>query len=123
MGCTPRRCPEYSHGPSTALKNAFDFLYCDWNNQSVGFVGYGGSRSARGVEILRQMVNNIELADSRAQGGLSVLATEDVARGSERLASVAALYQTTLILPRPYGRFEPAGGGRGCLRNPAQLRS
>src|ERR1700756_4657683 len=41
--------PEYNHGPSAALKNAIDFLHREWNNRSVGFVGYGGSGRARGL--------------------------------------------------------------------------
>ena len=64
--------PEYNHGPSAALKNAIDFLYREWNNKSVGFVGYGGNGGARAVEILRQVVSNLELADVRAQVGLSL---------------------------------------------------
>jgi NAD(P)H-dependent FMN reductase len=64
--------PEYNHGPSAALKNAIDYLYREWQNKSVGFVGYGGSGGARAVEILRQVVSNVELADVRAQVGLSL---------------------------------------------------
>src|SRR5258708_33307048 len=64
--------PEYNHGPSAALKNAIDFLYREWNNKAVGFVGYGGNGGARAVEILRQVVSNLELADVRAQVGLSL---------------------------------------------------
>jgi NAD(P)H-dependent FMN reductase len=64
--------PEYNHGPSAALKNAIDYLYREWNNKAVGFVGYGGNGGARAVEILRQVVSNVELADVRAQVGLSI---------------------------------------------------
>jgi NAD(P)H-dependent FMN reductase len=64
--------PEYNHGPSAALKNAIDYLYREWNNKSVGFVGYGGNGGARAVEILRQVISNVELADVRAQVGLSL---------------------------------------------------
>jgi NAD(P)H-dependent FMN reductase len=44
----------------------------EWNNKAVGFVGYGGNGGARSVEILRQVVSNVELADVRAQVGLSL---------------------------------------------------
>jgi NAD(P)H-dependent FMN reductase len=64
--------PEYNHGPSAALKNAIDYLYREWNNKAVGFVGYGGNGGARAVEVLRQVVSNVELADVRAQVGLSL---------------------------------------------------
>src|SRR5258708_7239668 len=33
--------PEYNHGIGGALKNAIDFLYQEWTNKAVGFVGYG----------------------------------------------------------------------------------
>src|SRR3984893_16128735 len=64
--------PEYNHGPSPALKNAIDFLHRECNNKAVGFVGYGGNGGARSVEILSQVVSNVELADMRAQVGLSL---------------------------------------------------
>ena len=64
--------PEYNYGFNAALKNAIDYLYREWNNKSVGFVGYGGNGGARAVEILRQVVSNVELADVRAQVGLSL---------------------------------------------------
>ena len=64
--------PEHNRSMPTALKNAIDFLYREWNNKSVGFVGYGGNGGARAVEILRQVVSNVELADVRAQVGLSL---------------------------------------------------
>src|ERR1700724_520200 len=37
--------PEYNYGPSAALKNAIDFLYREWNNETVQKVG-GSGRSA-----------------------------------------------------------------------------
>jgi NAD(P)H-dependent FMN reductase len=64
--------PEYNHGPPAVLKNAIDYLHAEWNNKSVGFVGYGGNGGARSVEMLRQIVSNVELADVRAQVGLSI---------------------------------------------------
>lgn len=64
--------PEYNHGPSAALKNAIDYLYREWNNKAVGFVGYGGSGGVRAIEHLRQIVSNVELADVRVTVGLSL---------------------------------------------------
>jgi NAD(P)H-dependent FMN reductase len=31
--------PEYSHGPSGALKNAIDFRYHEWSDKAAGFLG------------------------------------------------------------------------------------
>jgi len=61
--------------PSNARQGSQDrhvTLLIEWNNKAVGFVGYGGNGGARSVEILRQVVSNVELADVRAQVGLSL---------------------------------------------------
>lgn len=51
--------PEYNHGTSAVLKNAMDWVYQEWNNKPVAFIGYGGVGGARAVEQLR--LNSIEL--------------------------------------------------------------
>jgi NAD(P)H-dependent FMN reductase len=65
--------PEYNHGPSAALKNALDFLYKEWCNKSVGFVGYGAAGATRSIEMLRAICSNLELADVRVAVGLSLI--------------------------------------------------
>ena len=64
--------PEYNHGISASLKNAVDFLYKEWNNKAAGFVGYGASDGARGVEQLRLVMAELQVATMRAQVGLSL---------------------------------------------------
>jgi NAD(P)H-dependent FMN reductase len=64
--------PEYNHGTSGALKNAIDFLYKEWNNKAAGFVGYGSALGARAVEHLRLVMGELQVADVRAQVGLSL---------------------------------------------------
>jgi len=64
--------PEYNHSTSGALKNAIDFLYAEWNNKAVGFVGYGSLGGARAVEHLRLIAGELQLADVRAQVTLSL---------------------------------------------------
>ena len=64
--------PEYNHGTSGALKNAIDFLFKEWNNKSAGFVGYGGASGTRAVEHLRLVMGELQVADVRAQVGLSL---------------------------------------------------
>ena len=66
--------PEYNHSTSGALKNAIDYLYREWNNKAAAFVSYGSSASgARAVEHLRLIMGEVQIADVRAQLGLSLL--------------------------------------------------
>ena len=67
--------PEYNHATSGALKNAIDFLFAEWNNKAVGFVGYGSVGGARAIESLRLIVGELMMADVRAAVTLS-LATD-----------------------------------------------
>src|SRR5712664_4921352 len=64
--------PEYNHATSAALKNAIDFLYHEWNNKAAGFVGYGGAGGVRAVENLRLVMGELQVADVKAQVGISL---------------------------------------------------
>src|SRR5712672_2743206 len=64
--------PEYNHATSATLKNAIDFLYHEWVNKAAGFVGYGGAAGVRAVENLRLIMGEMQVADVRAQVGLSL---------------------------------------------------
>jgi NAD(P)H-dependent FMN reductase len=64
--------PEYNHATSGALKNAIDFLYHEWANKAAGFVGYGGAAGTRAVENLRLVMGELQVADVKAQVGLSL---------------------------------------------------
>ncbi len=48
---------EYNFGYPAPLKNALDFVYKEWNNKPVAFVGYGGiAGGTRAVQMLKQVV-------------------------------------------------------------------
>ncbi len=64
--------PEYNHSTSGALKNALDFLFTEWNNKAVGFVGYGSAMGVRAIEHLRQIVGELMMADVRHAVQLSL---------------------------------------------------
>jgi len=57
--------PEYNHGYSAVLKNAFDSLYAEWNNKPVAYVAYGSVGGARAVEQLRQVAIELQMAPIR----------------------------------------------------------
>jgi NAD(P)H-dependent FMN reductase len=65
--------PEYNHSTSGALKNALDFVYREWNNKAVGFVGYGALGGQRAVEHLRLIVGELQMADVRQQVAVSLM--------------------------------------------------
>lgn len=64
--------PEYNHSISGVLKNALDYLYAEWNNKAVGFVGYGGPGGARATEHLRLICGALQMGDVPQQVGLSL---------------------------------------------------
>lgn len=58
--------PEYNHSYPSALKNAIDYVYQQWNNKSVGFISYGSiAGGSRAVEHLRQVAAELQMADVR----------------------------------------------------------
>ena len=58
--------PEYNHGYSAVLKNAFDNIYPEWIRKPIGFVSYGSTGGARAVEQLRQVAIELQMAPIRA---------------------------------------------------------
>lgn len=56
---------EYNHGVSGVLKNALDHLYTEVNRKPASFVGYGGVGAARGIEQLRLIAVELQLAPLR----------------------------------------------------------
>lgn len=53
--------PEYNHGYAAATKNALDYLYAEWNNKPIAFVGYGAMGGLRAVEQLRQVIVQLQM--------------------------------------------------------------
>ncbi|MEV5750421.1 NAD(P)H-dependent oxidoreductase [Actinoallomurus sp. NPDC052308] len=64
--------PEYNHAPPAAVKNAFDFVYAEWQNKAIGFVGYGAAGGARSVEHLKLVAVELSIAPVAAQLGLLI---------------------------------------------------
>lgn len=52
--------PEYNFGYPATLKNAFDYLYSEWQEKPVAFVSYGGvSGGTRSVQSLKLVVTTL----------------------------------------------------------------
>lgn len=58
--------PEYNYGPPAVLKNALDWVYPEWNRKAAAFVSYGSVAGARGVQQLRQIAIELQLAPVRS---------------------------------------------------------
>jgi NAD(P)H-dependent FMN reductase len=57
---------EYNHSIPAALKNAIDYLYPEWNRKPAAFVAYGNAGGARGVEQLRLILVEVQVAPLRS---------------------------------------------------------
>ena len=57
---------EYNHSIPAALKNALDYLYAEWNRKPASYVSYGNAGGARGIEQLRLMLVELQVAPIRS---------------------------------------------------------
>ena len=57
--------PEYNHGYPAVLKNALDYVYFAWSRKAVAFVSWGGAGGTRGVEQLRLVAIELDMAPTR----------------------------------------------------------
>lgn len=65
-------CPEYNRGVTSALKNAIDYLYIEWNNKAAGIVSYGSAGGVRAAEALRIIMAELQVATVRAHPSMSI---------------------------------------------------
>jgi NAD(P)H-dependent FMN reductase len=56
---------EYNHSIPAVLKNALDYAYNEFNRKPATFVGYGAAGGARGVEQLRLILAELQVASLR----------------------------------------------------------
>jgi NAD(P)H-dependent FMN reductase len=79
--------PEYNHGYTPVLKNALDYLYAEWLRKPASFVTYGGVSGARGVEQLRLVLIELQMAPLRDAvhiGGIPSKLNDGVFTGDSR---------------------------------------
>ena len=54
--------PEYNHSIPAVLKNALDYAYGEFNRKPATFLAYGNAGGARGVEQLRLVLAELQVA-------------------------------------------------------------
>lgn len=64
--------PEYNHGVTSAMKNAIDYLYVEYNNKAAGIVSYGSSGGVRAAEALRVILAELQVASVRTHVAMSL---------------------------------------------------
>jgi NAD(P)H-dependent FMN reductase len=53
--------PEYNHGYSAALKNAFDWVYAEWAGKAATFVSFGNANGTRAVQQIKQVMGELRM--------------------------------------------------------------
>src|SRR5258708_15590405 len=59
--------PEYNHGPTAALKNAFDSAQKEWQRKPIAFVGYAVARAAPAIQEHRGVGLGLQISPIRHQ--------------------------------------------------------
>lgn len=67
-------CPEYNRGLPSALKNAIDYLYYEFNNKAAGIVSYGSAGGVRSAEALWIILGELQVAVVRTHVVMSLFA-------------------------------------------------
>ena len=89
---------EYNHGPTGALKNAFDSAYFEWNRKPIAFVGYGGVGGARAIEHLRGVAIELQMAPIKHEVNISMVPYLGVVRQGATLDDYPYLVEARTAL-------------------------
>lgn len=68
--------PEYNHSYAAVLKNALDYLYYEWGQKPIAFVGYGAEYGSRAIEHLRQIAVKLKMAPMSHQVGINIFSQQ-----------------------------------------------
>jgi len=53
---------EYNFGFTAVFKNAIDYLYQEWKNKPVAFVGYGGvAGGTRSIQMMKSVLTSLDM--------------------------------------------------------------
>jgi NAD(P)H-dependent FMN reductase len=90
--------PEYNHGPSAVLKNALDWVYPEWNRKAAAFASYGSAMGARGVQQLRAIAVELQMAPVRSCVQIPVATLWAHFQGGDVDAGLAELDQQANVM-------------------------
>jgi NAD(P)H-dependent FMN reductase len=89
---------EYNHGPTAALKNAFDSAFREWERKPIAFVGYGGVGAARAIETLRGVVIELQMAPIRHEVNIAMEPFLGILQNGRSLNDYEYLVQSREVL-------------------------
>lgn len=89
---------EYNHGPTAALKNAFDSAFVEWQRKPIAFVGYGGVGAARAIEVLRGVVVELQMAPIRHEVNIAMEPFMGILQGGRTLNDYAYLVKSRELM-------------------------
>ena len=84
---------EYNHGPTGALKNAFDSALLEWARKPIAFVGYGSVGGARAIEHLRGVAIELQMVPIKFEVNIGVEHYAGVLREGKSLNDYQSLEQ------------------------------
>jgi NAD(P)H-dependent FMN reductase len=90
--------PEYNHGPTAVLKNAFDSAFLEWQRKPIAFVGYGGVGAARAIETLRGVVIELQMAPIRHEVNIAMEPYLGIVQGGRSLNDYDYLAQSRELM-------------------------
>lgn len=87
---------EYNHSYTPVLKNAVDWLYKEWNEKPVAFVGYGWVGGSRATKHLRDVMNS-NISSKPFEKEVNLGFTKDIELTGEPIGDTASQEIASLI--------------------------
>jgi NAD(P)H-dependent FMN reductase len=117
--------PEYNHAPPASLKNAIDYLFHEWNDKAVTFVGYGAVGATRAIEQLRLIAIAVDMVPSKAQVAISAFSEfdGDDFTPAERTEAMLTHALNRLVARAHALRWLRLGGCTGDALEPSLIRA